>query len=59
MVRVSTLTIQTQLLVPNYQINVYYSLKLTGVIYSFIHANLVNFEVYLKVPISLDKMVKV
>ena len=26
---------------------------------SFIYANLVNFEVYLKVPVSQDKMVKV
>ena len=28
-------------------------------VYLFIYANLVNFEVYLKVPVSLDKMVEV
>ena len=33
--------------------------RLNQILLLFIYANLVNFEVYLKVPVSLDKMVKV
>ena len=45
-----------------YQLNIFYVaifISLPQHLIGFIHANLVNFEVYLKVPVSLDKMVKV